>query len=220
MPHLDPDILKFLGQLKKNNSRDWFEDNKPRYKAAQENLIDFVDKSLNELIKFDKSLIGVEPKKCVFRIYRDVRFSKNKDPYKTNLGAHIAGGSKMQPRAGYYLHIEPGACMIAGGAYLPPAPWLKAIRQEIHHNADELKKILKSASYKKHFGSMEGEQLKTAPRDYPKDHPEIELLRYKSFLSTHLLKDKQVSKKDFGGHFLKVAKALYPFDAYLNMAMD
>lgn len=220
MAHLDPDILKFLKQLKKNNDREWFEANKPRYKAAQENLIEFVDQMLSELIKFDKSLVGVEPKKCVFRIYRDVRFSKNKDPYKTNLGAHIAGGTKMKPKAGYYLHIQPGSCMIAGGAYLPPAPWLKAIRKEIHHNAGDLKKVLKSASFKKYFGTMEGEQLKTAPRDYDKDHPDIELLRHKSFLATHMIQDKQVTDVDFGKHFLKVAKALHPFDAYLNMSMD
>lgn len=220
MPHIATDTLKFLKELKKNNDREWFEANKPRYKAAQEDLIGFVDALMPQLVKLDKSLIGVEPKKTVFRIYRDVRFSKNKDPYKTNMGAHIQGGSKMQPRAGFYLHIEPGACMFAGGAYHPPAPWLKAIRQEIHYNADELKKVLRSANFKKHFGSLQGEQLKSSPRDYDKDHPEIELLRHKSFFASKSLSDKEITSKDFGKQFISLSKAIYPLDAYLNMAMD
>lgn len=220
MPGIAPDTLKFLKELKKNNNRDWFAENKSRYQNAQENLIQFVDALIPELMKFDDSLAGIEAKKTVFRIYRDVRFSKNKDPYKTNLGAHIQSGSKMSPRAGYYLHIEPGGCFLAGGAYLPPGPWLKSIRKEIHYNADELKKILASKSFKTHFGEIQGEKLKTSPRDYDADHPEIELLRMKSFLAVHDLKDKELTSSDFLSHCKKVFKALHPLDAYLNMALD
>ena len=195
-------------------------DNKSRYQDAQSDLIEFVSLLLPKLAAFDDSVKTVDPKKTVFRIYRDVRFSKNKDPYKTNLGAHIHGGDKTLSRAGYYLHVEPGACMLAGGAYLPPSPWIKAIRKEIHYNGDELRKILASASFKKHFGEMEGETLKTSPRDYDSDHPMIDLLRHKSFLAVHPLKNADLYKSDFSTHSLKVFKALYPFDRFLNQSLD
>ncbi|NNC84201.1 MAG: DUF2461 domain-containing protein [Flavobacteriales bacterium] len=220
MDHLAPDTLKFLRQLKKNNDREWFEKNKDRYKAAQADLIAFVDALIPELAKFDSGIKGIEAKKTVFRIYRDVRFSKDKSPYKLNMGAHVQGGTKMQPKAGYYIHIQPDNCFLAGGAYHPPAAWLKAIRSEIHYNAGDMKKVLRSASFKKYFGEIEGEKLKTSPRDYPADHPEIELLKMKSFLAVHELDDTQVTNKGFKAHCIKVFKALYPFDAYLNMALD
>lgn len=220
MDHISPSTLKFLKELKRNNDRDWFEKNKPRYKDAQADLVDFVDQLIPHLSEFDKSIGGIDAKKTVFRIYRDVRFSKNKEPYKTNMGAHIQAGSKMQPRAGYYIHIEPGSCFLAGGAYMPPGPWLKAIRSEIHYNAEDLKKAISGKEFKKYFGELQGEKLKTSPRDYPADHPEIELLRMKSFLAVHELKDNELSSKGFLKHSTSVFKALYPLDTFLNMSLD
>jgi uncharacterized protein (TIGR02453 family) len=220
MDHISKDTLAFLKELKANNERDWFEANKMRYKLAHDGLIAFVDGLLPTLSKLDKTIQSVEAKKTVFRIYRDVRFSPDKSPYKTNMGAHVHAGGKNESRAGFYIHIEPGNCFLAGGAYAPPGPWMKAIRKEIHHNAAPLKKILASASFKKYFGEMEGESLKTSPRDYDVDHPEIELLRRKSFLAVHKVKDSQLTKNDYAKHCKEVFKALAPFDAYLNMAMD
>lgn len=220
MDHIAKDTLLFLKELKSNNEREWFEANKKRYKTAQDGLISFVDELLPAMIKVDKSLNAVDPKKCVFRIYRDVRFSHDKSPYKLNMGAHIHAGGKNDSRAGFYIHIEPGNCFLAGGAYNPPGPWIKAIRQEIHHNAGPLKKILASSSFKKYFGEMEGESLKTSPRDYDANHPEIALLRRKSFLAVHAVKDVQVSKAGYADHCKEVFTALAPFDAYLNMALD
>ncbi|NND95656.1 MAG: DUF2461 domain-containing protein [Flavobacteriales bacterium] len=220
MDHISADTLKFLKELKKNNNRDWFQKHKKRYELAQAGLIDFVDQLTPALAKFDKNLIGIEPKKTVFRIYRDVRFSKNKQPYKLNMGAHIQGGTKMEPKAGYYIHLEPGNCFLAGGAYNPPAAWLKAIRSEIDYNAEDLKKVLRAKSFKTYFGQLQGDKLKTSPRDYTADHPEIEFLRMKSFLAVHDLTDSLVTGKGFLSHCKKVFKALYPLDAYLNMALD
>lgn len=221
---ISKDTFQFLKDLKKNNNREWFNDNKPRYQEARDNFISFVDALLQEITKFDPTISHHQGKDCVFRIYRDVRFSKDKSPYKINMGAHVTAAAKkseIHSRAGYYIHIEPdGGSMLAGGAYMPKGPWLKAIRQEIDYNAADFKKILATKEFKKYFGNMEGDQLKTAPKGYPKDHPEIELLRYKSFLATHQCDDQEVLSKNFLDHSAKVFKALYPFDAFLNQSLD
>lgn len=218
---LDNKTFKFLKDLKKNNDRDWFQANKNRHDEAKQDFVSAIEKIINGIGKFDPQVADLEAKKCVFRIYRDTRFSKDKTPYKTNFGAHmVAHNEKPHDRAGYYIHLEPGNSFLAGGAYMPPGPWMKAIREEIATNADGLRKILNSKSFKDNFGEMEGEKLKTSPRDYPKDHPEIELLKYKSFLAMHKLTDAQVLDDDFEKHALKVFKALKPFDDYLNRALD
>ncbi len=223
MPTINLSTIQFLKDLKKNNNRDWFNEHKPKYQEARENFIDFVQELILQIASFDPSIAHQEAKKCVFRIYRDVRFSKDKSPYKTHFGAHITSAlnkSDIHSKAGYYFHLEPGDYFLAGGAYLPQGPWLKAIRQEIAYNAKEFKAILNSDSFKKYFGEMEGEKLKTAPRDYPKDHPEIALLRHKSFLATHQCTEKQVLSKNFVSHCGKVFEALFPFDDFLNRSMD
>ena len=211
----------FLKELRRNNNRDWFKKNKGRYEEAKLQMESFVDDLIKEVSKFDPSIAHHTGKSCLFRIYRDVRFSKDKSPYKTHFGAHITGAAKkseIHSRAGYYLHIGPGESMLAGGAYVPQGAWLKGIRQEIATNPKAFKKIIQSASFKKYFGSIEGEQLKTAPKGYPKDHPEIELLRYKSFLATHHCRDEEVTSKGFLKHCGKVYKALFPLDEFLNRA--
>ncbi len=221
MGHISQKTFKFLKDLAANNEREWFKENKGRYEAARAEFTEYVTELISEIAKFDPDIAGLEAKKCIFRIYKDTRFSKDKTPYKLNLGAHlVAKNEKPHDRAGYYIQIQPGNCFLAGGAYMPPGPWIKAIRQEIDYNAADFKKILKSASFKKYFGEMEGEQLKTAPRGYPKDHPEIELLRYKSFLAVHQLTEKQVLADDFVKHSIKVFKALQPFDQFLNDALN
>ena len=223
MSNISPSTFQFLIDLKEHNDRDWFNANKSRYQEAHQNFVDFVGELLLQIAEFDPSISHHEAKKCVFRIYRDVRFSKDKSPYKTNFGAHVTSAAKkseIHSRAGYYIHLEPGGSFLAGGAYMPGGPWLKAIRQEIAYNAADLKKILNSKSFKEYFGKMEGETLKTSPRDYPLDHPEIELLKHKSFLASHSCEDEMVLSEDFVSHGGKVFKALHPFDEFLNRAMD
>ncbi|MEQ8339330.1 MAG: DUF2461 domain-containing protein, partial [Cyclobacteriaceae bacterium] len=158
MQNITQPTYQFLKALKKNNDRDWFKDHKKDYEKAKKEFTDFIDALIIEVAKFDKDIAHFTARDTIFRIHRDVRFSKDKSPYKTHFGAHITSApkkSEIHTRAGYYIHLEPGASMLAGGAYLPEGGWLKAIRQEIHYNADSLKKILNDPGFKKYF-DMEG----------------------------------------------------------------
>ena len=213
--------FQFLKDLKVNNDRDWFNANKDRYKQAKEEFDQFINALIAEIAKFDPTVAHFTAKECVFRIYRDVRFSKDKSPYKTHFGGHITSApkkSEIHTRAGYYIHLEPGASMLAGGAYLPESKWLRSIREKICSETKDFKKILNNRAFKETFGEIEGEKLKRPPRDFPGDHPEIEILKQKSFLATHKLKDKDVLANDFVKHSGKVFKVLAPFDAFLNAA--
>lgn len=220
---ISTDTIKFLKELAANNNKEWFADNKKRYEAGKEEFIELIDTLIKNINKFDPSVKDVDPKKSVFRIYRDVRFSKDKTPYQTYIGGHIIGGggrANEHSRAGYYVRIEPGKSVLAGGAYLPPTPWITAIRQEIDYNAAEFKKIINGKDFKKYFGEIKGEKLKNVPRGFDKEHPEAELLKYKSFLATHKpIADKVVTDKNFVVYATDVFKALYPFDAFLNRGL-
>ena len=214
--------FQFLKDLKENNNRDWFNDNKDRYESARAEVEDFVNGLIPRIAKFDRQVAHQTAKDCMFRIFRDVRFSKDKSPYKTHFGAHISGVAKrseVHTRAGYYLHLGPGESMLAGGAYLPPTPWLTAIRETIAGDGSGFRKILKAKSFKEHFGEIEGDKLKKAPRDFPSDHPEVELLKLKSFLAVHKCPDKLVIGEDFPAHAGKVFQAMSPLNDYLNGAM-
>lgn len=224
MASISNTTLQFLTDLKAHNDRDWFTANKPRYEVANKEFHQFVDALIGEIQKFDPGISHYTAKDCVFRIYRDVRFSKDKSPYKTHFGAHVTAAAKkseIHTKAGYYLHLEPsGESFLAGGAYLPESQWLKAIRQEIAYNTAEFTGILNEKEFKKYFGDIEGEKLKTTPKDYAADHPAIELLKHKSFLASHKLTNDIVLSDAFLKHCAAVFKALYPFDAFLNRAMD
>lgn len=218
MAQLSKDTFAFLKALKANNDRDWFKANKSRYDEIRDAFVLFMGEMIDRIAVFDPSVEGLDPKKCVMRIYRDVRFSKDKTPYNVHVSGHIVGGGRKNEhgRAGYYVRLEAGKSILAGGAYLPPGPWMNAIRAEIAQNADELRGIINSQSFKKYFGAIEGDRLKTAPKGYPKDHPEIELLRYKSLLAVHKVTNKQALTSDFADYALEVFQALHPFDAFLN----
>lgn len=223
MATISQDAFNFLKDLKNNNTRDWFLENKPRFEDVKKEFETFIDQLIGTISQFDNSIAHHSAKDCIFRIYRDVRFSKDKSPYKTHLGAHISAAAKrseIHSKAGYYIHIEPGASMLAGGAYVPPGPWIKAIRQEIAYNPDDLKKIINDKNFKKYFGEIEGEKLKKAPKGFTPDHPEIELLRYKSFLAVNNCTDQQVTSAGFMDHCSQVFKTLLPFDQFLNNAQD
>jgi uncharacterized protein (TIGR02453 family) len=212
--------FKFLKELRTNNNRDWFNANKLGFEEVKSEFEAFIADLIPRIAAFDPPIARLEPKKCIFRIYRDTRFSKDKTPYKTNLGAHLAAyADKPHDRAGYYIHLEPGNTFLAGGAYLPPAPWLRAIRESIDRHGEEFNEVLNSAGFKKYFDEMEGEKLKTRPKDYPEDHPHIELLRYKSFLAVHRVSDKDAMAVNFTEHVVQVFKALKPFDDFLNKSL-
>lgn len=215
--------LNFLSKLKENNNREWFNENKVVYEEVKEEFEYFVKDLILKVSDFDEGVSHLVPKKCIFRIYRDVRFSKNKLPYKSHISAHISPAiskSKDSPGAGYYIHIEPGASMLAGGAYQPQADWLKNIREEIDYNSTAFKKIVENKEFKKTFGAIEGEKLKRVPKGYDAQHPEVEYLKMKSFVAVHKLTDRQVISPDFFKQAVQVFKVLQPFDAFLNQAIE
>ncbi len=212
--------ITFLKKLKSNNNKEWFEKNKNQYIEAKEEFEGFVGKLIKGASKFDKKISpDLKAKDCTFRIYKDVRFSKNKTPYKNNFGASINPGGKKSLVAGYYLHVEPGAAFLAGGVYMPDAPLLNAIRQEIDYNPDGLLKILKSTSFKRYFkGLDEEDKLKTAPKGFEKDHPQLELLKNKHFVVSYKLSDKALNDKKLESTILSGFKAMHPFLEYLREA--
>ncbi len=213
-------ILDFLKKLKNNNDREWFEKNKPKYLQAKDEYESFLEKVITGVRKFDKKIdADLSPKNCTFRIYRDVRFSKDKKPYKTNMGASIDPGGKKSQIAGYYLHIEPANSFAAGGVWMPEPAMLQSIRQEIDYNPEPLLKILKSASFKKYFkGLDEDDKLKTVPKGFDKEHPHIELLKNKHFLVSHSFTDKEMLSKDAVSKLTEAFKAMHPFLEYMREA--
>jgi uncharacterized protein (TIGR02453 family) len=213
--------INFLKSLSKNNNREWFEKNKSKYLEAKATFEDAVASLLNEFIKFDDRLGGLDPKKLPFRIYRDVRFSKDKSPYKNNMGAGFSPNGKLIQEPGYYFHLEPGnKSMIAGGIYMPDATNLSKIRQEIDYNADVLKKIVNDKKFKTNFEDFsQSDKLKTMPKGYPKDHPHGEWLKLKSFIVIHTFTDKEVGDKKFLKNVAAIAKSMKPMNDFLREAI-
>lgn len=218
MEPIKKSTLEFLDNLKRNNNRDWFIKNKGLYLEVKNNFESFAQEIINNLIDIEPIMKGLEVKSCVYRINRDIRFSNDKSPYKTHLGAFIVRGGKQNgdKLAGYYFQIEPGKSIMAGGAYMPPSQWLSAIREKIDEEPDELIKILNTKDFIKYFGKIDGEKLKTAPKGYPADHPHIDLLRLKSYLVVNELPDSMVLSDKFFDHIMKVFKAMKPLNDYLN----
>lgn len=218
MEKINASTLVFLNTLRKNNNREWFEKNRSLYIAAKADFENFVQNLIYEIIEFDPIMKGLEAKSCIFRINRDVRFSHDKSPYKTNMGAFIVRGGKKNgdKYAGYYFHIEPGKSMLAGGAYVPPAPWLMNIREKIAYEPDSFISIINKAAFRKYFVKLEGEKLKKAPKGFPPDHKHIELLKFKSYLAVREVTDKQVIDDDYLKYSVAVFKAMKPLNDFLN----
>jgi uncharacterized protein (TIGR02453 family) len=218
---LHPETLKFLGSLKKNNNRDWFEKHRPAYETAKTDVQKFVDELIKELIKFDKAFIGLEGKKCMFRINRDVRFSKDKSPYKTNFGASISPGGKKSDLPGFYIHIDPSSAFLAGGVWMPEPDKLNAIRQEIDYNFKEFQKIVNDKNFKKHFGELSKEEkLVNVPKGYSKESPAAEFLKLKSFIVSKKIDAKEITSKTFIRKCAETCKAMHAFHLFLRRAMD
>jgi len=211
--------LTFLEQLEKHNNRVWFHENKKQYETAKKEIENFINELIPEVKKFDNEIDILSAKECMFRIYRDVRFSKNKLPYKTNFGAFIAKGGRKGGNAGYYLHIEPRKSFLGGGVYMPDPDSLKAIRQEIYYNHTEFKKIINNKIFKKNFNILEGEKLKRPPKDFPAGFPDIELLKYKSYVVLHGITDEDIKSANFFKYILIIFKAMYPLNCFLNRAL-
>jgi uncharacterized protein (TIGR02453 family) len=214
-------ILKFLKDIARNNNRDWFEKNKAKYLDAKMQFEDFLEAFHKELVKVDDTLASLSPRKSGFRIYRDVRFSKDKRPYKVNMGAGFSPGGKMMQEPGYYIHLEPGKSFVAAGFYMPDSANLAKIRQEIDYNAKGFLKILNDKKFKKNFSGLDDfDKVKTAPKGYPKDHPHIELLKNKSFIASHYFSDAQVKDKKFVKQLVEVCKTIKPLNDFLREAIS
>lgn len=213
-------IISFLTELNENNHKEWFDANKERYLKAKQEMEDLVQEVIEKISIFDPSIADQVAKKCVYRIYRDVRFSKNKVPYKNNMGGFIVPGGKKSGKAGYYLHLEPGNSFIAGGVYMPESANLKKIREEVLYNTEAFKSIIESDEFVKTFGQVEGEKLKRPPKGFPADFKDIELLKFKSYTVLHRITNAQVNKAEFVDEAVEVFRVMKDFNYFLNQAMD
>ncbi|HEY0297983.1 MAG TPA: DUF2461 domain-containing protein [Arachidicoccus sp.] len=210
--------LQFLGDLKQHNDRDWFHANKKQYDAAKENFHEFVGALIKETAKFEPSVAELEPKDCVFRINRDIRFAKDKSPYKTNFGALLSGKTAIS-KAVYYIHLEPGKSFLAGGVHLPDAKVLKAIRQELVYNPEDFLNIIQNKDFKKYF-VLDNEKLTRVPLGFDKEHPLAEYLKHKEMIALHSMKDDTLLSEKFLSYAGSVLKALQPFNRFLNAAIS
>jgi uncharacterized protein (TIGR02453 family) len=209
-------IFKFLRGLRENNNRPWFEAHRPQYQEARAQFEDYVTALIAGLAR-TQPLGGLSARDCVFRLNRDLRFSKDKTPYKPYMSAYIAPGGRKSRRLGYYVHIEPGnRSMIAGGLHEPEPDQISLWRQAIDRNPTPFKKIVGTKAFKEHFGQVEGQKLKTAPRGYPRDHPELELLRLKQVTVARPFTDKDVQGPRFLHDSFDTFKVMRPFLEYLG----
>ncbi len=214
--------IKFLKDLKKNNNKPWFEQQRKVYEAAKADLQNMVSVLIPAIAKFDQPIAHLAVKDCTFRINRDVRFSKNKDPYKSNMAAYFSHGGKKANVAGYYFHIEPGKSYAAGGFYSPMPPELSKIRQEIDYGFDEWKKLLNQKIFKKYFPEgVEGiESLVRPPKGYDENNPAIAYLKMKHFIVSKPFTDEELQSKTLVKDVAKVFETMKPMIDFLNRAVE
>jgi len=214
------EILSFLSDLEKNNNREWFEGNRERYEKTRGMFLSFTELLINEISVFDSEIPILNPKDCMFRIFRDIRFSKDKRPYKTNYGSFISRGGRNVGYAGYYFHIQPGESFLGGGVYMPPAEYLRAIRKEIYNNPEEYLDIRDSQEFKSTFPDEFSDKLKTAPKGFPKDWEYIDLIKNRSYAFGQDLSDKYLLSSDMFSNAIESFKVLYRMNRFLNRAID
>lgn len=221
---LQPATLRFLKGLARNNHKEWLDAHRTDYESAKADFHQLVEHLLRSLDKNEPVLSSLQPKDCIFRINRDVRFSKDKSPYKTNMGASIKAGGKKSLLAGYYVHIEPGGkSFVGGGLYMPDPATLHQVRQEIDYNWDEFSRLLRAPGFKKSYGSLEkweGMVLSREPKGYEKDNPAIEFLKMKSFVATMPLTDQQLVEKNLLRTLLQALNNLRPLLQFMNRAIE
>jgi uncharacterized protein (TIGR02453 family) len=214
------EVFSFLSELRVNNNKEWFDENRHRYEESRKKVLFLTELVINEIKSFDPGIGNISAKDCMFRIFRDVRFSHDKTPYKINMGSFIAGGGRKSTGAGYYFHIEPGGSFVGGGAYCPPADVLKAIRTEIFDHSEEFKKLIHKDSFAKTYTEMYDDQLKTPPKGFPKDFQDIDLLKYKSYAFTSRIQDSELFQDDLAGKIVGAFRELAPVNRFLNIAID
>ena len=219
--HIQASTLSFLSVLKANNNREWLSTHKAEYDAAQSNLKSTVGLLLKGICEFDQELVGLEPKSCVFRIFRDVRFGHDKSPYKTHLGAWMAKGGRKSPFAGYYIHLQPGnGSFLAGGCYQPEPKVLHSIREAVDVEDEEFLALVQETEFRELFGGLGGERLQKIPKGYAKNHPMIEYLKHKSFVVTRPLGDDVLTAEGFLEEALRAYRGMHGLNQFLNRAIE
>lgn len=218
---LSQNLIQFLYNLRDNNNREWFHNNNEIYQIVKKEFEQFIALVIMEISQFDSSIKNVNPKDCIFRINRDIRFSNNKSPYKNNFGGFIVPGGRNAGYAGYYVHIEPENCFLAGGIYMPPADRLKAVRTEIYENIDVFKKIIYNKEFVKYFGELSVEdKLKQPPKGFPKDFSDIDLLKYKHYSVLRSVSEELVLSKQYIKETIETFKVLFPFNQFINESIN
>ncbi len=216
MIDMERKIMEFLNRLTENNTREWFNANKNEYEEARKAFLIGVGQVIEMLTPTNLGYAQIKPADCIFRIYRDVRFSKDKSPYKTHFGAYLSVGGRKSPMSGHYFHVEPGNSFIAGGVYSPDSELLKAIRSEIYFNPKEFVSILEQPDFVKYFGALGGDRLKNPPAGFDKESPVVDYLKHKSFVVMHPVADEKLYEKGFPVNHLHVFEAINPLNAFLN----
>lgn len=213
-------IFQFLSELSANNNREWFNEHREEYENAKlefENLLSLV---ISRIALFDDAVKGVQSKDCTYRIYRDTRFSSDKTPYKNHFGGYINAKGKKSNHCGYYIHLQPGGSMLAGGSLCLPPSILKAVRQSIFDNIDEYRSIVEDKAFKKYFPIVGENFLKTAPKGFPKDFEYIDYLKCKEYTCTHLVDDQFFTSDDFLNQTEEIFKQFKRFADFLNYTID
>jgi len=221
---LQTSTLQFLKQLAKNNTKEWFDTNRKKYEAAKADFASSIQNVLNDFSKTNTDLSSLTAKDCMFRINRDIRFSKDKSPYKTNFGAYINAAGKKSMTAGYYLHVQPGESFVGGGLYQPDAEALKKIRQELDYNFDEFANTINHKKFRSVYAkgiSKDSElSLSRPPKGYEENNPAIQFIKLKSIIAMAPLTDAQLTDKKFASIVIKAFEALQPVIIFLNRAME
>lgn len=218
-----PSTIKFLKTLSSNNNKPWFDAHRSDYLEAKSDFEYFVSALIKASAKFDSDIKDLQVKDCVFRIHRDIRFSKNKTPYKTNMAASLDHGGKKSIYAGYYFHLEPGKSFVAGGIWMPEVNELKKIRQEIDYCFDEFKGIISDKKFRKEYGELDtsdGIKLSNLPRGYEKDNPAAEFIKLKSVLALRNIPDTELKRKDLVNYVAKSFSTLTPLIKFINRSLS
>ncbi len=213
-------IFQFLKELGANNNREWFNEHRDMYENARTEFDNLLTAIINRISLFDESIRGVQASDCTYRIYRDTRFSPDKTPYKNHFGGYINGKGKKSDHCGYYVHIQEGYCMLAGGSYCLPAPVLKAVREAIYENIDEYISIVEAPAFKQYFPVIGDDFLKTAPKGFPKDFEHIDYLKCKQYTCAYMVPDNFFTSPQLLDRTEEVFRQMKPFADFLNYTID
>lgn len=214
------EIYDFLKALSENNNKAWFEQNKSRYEKTRLKFLHITEVLIHEIRSFDRTIPFLDPKKCMFRIYRDVRFSKDKSPFKTNYGSYIAREGRSGGNVGYYFQIAPGNSFLGAGIFMPDPDKLRAIRTEIYEHPLDFLEVIEDSAFNNRFKLYDEDKLKTSPKGFPKDFEHIGLLQYKSYSPYLEIPDEQLFSPDIIDTVVEHFRLLLPFNQFLYHAID